>query len=66
MSRAQKKMAIEHLSDIGRAAFHLQAFTEAERVEAMRFMRTANPELFEFLVRVLTADLEPVAEGSTP
>lgn len=56
MATKTGKMAIEYLSDIGKAGFELQRFTDAELVEAMKFMRVVNPELFTFIGNVIAAN----------
>lgn len=49
----KRKMAIELLSQIGTLGYDLQFHHQAEIAEAMKFMRTANPELFDWLAKVL-------------
>lgn len=51
-----RKMAIEYLSDIGKAGFELQHFSDAELADAMKFMRAVNPELFDFIGKVITGE----------
>lgn len=53
-----KKMAIEYISDIGQAAFQLQHFSDKELNEAMSFMRQVNPELFDFVTKMVTLTLD--------
>jgi len=53
-----KKMAIEYISDIGKAAFELQHFSDRELFDAMTFMRQVNPELFDFVTKVITLKLD--------
>lgn len=52
-TRKPKKTALEIISDIGCKGFVLQYYTEAEIAEAMRFMRQANPQMFDWLSRVM-------------
>jgi hypothetical protein len=53
--RKPTKTALEILSDIGCEGFDLQYYSETEIAEAMRFMRQANPQMFDWLARVLAS-----------
>lgn len=45
--------AISIISDIGCLGFDLQHYSDHDILVAMTFMRTANPEMFDFLAKVL-------------
>lgn len=48
------KPAVELVSDIGAKAFDLQHHSDADIREAVKFLRTVNPEMFDWLVRILS------------
>ncbi len=51
---AKLKPAIEIISAIGSLGFNLQFHSADEIEKAMRFMRSANPEMFDWLVTQLS------------
>jgi hypothetical protein len=57
------RSAVELVSDIGSLGFDLQHHSEAQIAEAVRLLRTVNPQLFDWLVRVLT---ESAADPAVP
>ncbi len=52
--------ALELVSDIGSLGFDLQHYSDEEIALAVTYLRTVNPEMFEWLVRVLDKPSEPV------
>ena len=52
-NRRKLRPAIEIVSDIGSLGFDLQHHSDAQIVEAVKLLRTVNPELFAWLVQVL-------------
>jgi hypothetical protein len=55
MSKRRLRPAVEIVSDIGALAHDLQQHGDVEIVEAVKFCRTANPEIFAWLVSVLSS-----------
>ena len=47
------------VSDIGSLGFDLQHHTDADIAEAVKLLRTVNPEMFDYLVKALSAPVEP-------
>lgn len=58
------KHPIEYLSDIGKAAFDLRAFSDQDIATAMQFMVSVNPDLFRFLADKIAGSLPPVVSES--
>lgn len=56
------RSAIEIVSDIGALGFDLQHHTEEQIAEAVKVLRTVNPEMFDWLVKSLQPPTEPVRD----
>lgn len=57
--------AVEIVSDIGALGFDLQHHTDGQIAEAVTVLRTVNPEMFDWLSRILaqppsTSAVDPV------
>lgn len=53
MRQRRLRAALELVSDIGSLGFDLQHHSEVDIMEAVKLLRTVNPELFTWLVRML-------------
>lgn len=51
--------AAELVSDIGSLAFTLRHHSTADIAEAVTFLRTVNPEMFDWLAKLLAAQASP-------
>lgn len=47
--------AVQAVGDIGSLGLDLQRHSEADVIEAVRFLRKSNPDLFDYLSRVLAS-----------
>lgn len=52
------RTAVELVSDIGSKGFDLQHHSDADIKAAVTLLRTVNPQMFDWLVRVLSVDAE--------
>ena len=50
---------VKLVSDIGALGFDLQHHDDANIVEAVRILRTVNPEMFDWLSRILASPDRP-------
>jgi len=64
MAPRRLRSARELLTDIGALAADLREHSEAEIAEALDFLWTVNPTLFEWLARTLSARVERRDERS--
>jgi hypothetical protein len=62
MSRRKLRPAVELVSDIGSLGFDLQHHGEEQIREAVKLLRTVNPEMFDWLARLLGDQLEAAAD----
>lgn len=63
MGKRKLRTAIEIVSNIGSLGFDLQHHSDVQIVEAVKLLRMVNPEMFEWLVRVLGSKRsEPAAQ----
>jgi len=53
MSRRKLRPALELVSDIGSLGFDLQHHSDEQIREAVKLLRTVNPEMFNWLARLL-------------
>lgn len=53
MGKRRLRPAIEIISDIGSLGYDLQHHAEPDIAAAMTFIRQANPEMFDWLAKVL-------------
>ncbi len=62
MTTTKKKLrsAIELVSNIGALGFDLQHHEDAAIAEAVKMLRTVNPQMFDWLVTVLAQKSEPL------
>lgn len=61
MTPRKPRPAAEIISAIGSLGFELQHHSEPAIQDAVRFLRTVNPEMFDWLVRVLA---KPESRGT--
>jgi hypothetical protein len=54
------------VSDIGSLGFDLQHHSEVEIAHAVAILRTVNPQMFEWLSRVLGATTDAIAVDPVP
>ncbi len=52
---ATKKSAVELVSDIGQKGYYLQQFSDVEIAAAVAFLRKVNPEMFDWIAKILSA-----------
>lgn len=55
--------ALDLVSDIGSLGFDLQHHSDEQIAEAVRILRTVNPEMFDWIVKQLAAQAYPSTEA---
>ena len=61
MSRRRLRSALEIVSDIGALGFDLRHHSDEHIAAAVKLLRTVNPQMFDWLVRVLDEANEGLA-----
>jgi len=66
MSRRRLRPALELVSDIGCLGFDLQHHSDVQIAEAVKLLRLSNPQMFDWLVKVLAAGASPAPKEPNP